>query len=108
MYENMDKIKPAMDQPLDQAVAWAETPAYLATIPAEVEIQETPLQDRLEADARAYLKANPDFMRAAKRLGHDIIAMDRRLIAGLGLAAVLGVSAGVIVIWQSRGKRRKE
>src|SRR6185312_849817 len=89
------------------AADWAETPAYLSTIPAEVEIQETPLPGRLETDARAYLEANPDFVEHVKRRGHDVIAHNRRILTGIRLVATPGAIGGVVILWQHQPHRKR-
>jgi len=90
------------------AAAWAETPAglELGIIPAEIEVQTTPQPGLLEADARAYLEANPEFYEQVKRWGHDVIAHNRRIITGIGLIAAFGTVGGVVILWRHEQKRR--
>lgn len=89
------------------AVAWAETPAELDTIPAEVGVQLVPLQERLETDAQEYLDTHPAFLARAKRLGHDVIAHDQRILTGIGLVAALGAVGGVVILWQHEQYKKR-
>jgi len=96
----------AQEDQAESAIAWMETPADLDTIPAEVGVQLAPMQERLETDAREYLDAHPAFLERAKRLGHDVIAHNQRIITGVGLIAAFGAIGGVVILWRHEQKKR--
>lgn len=90
----------------DMALSLAGMPPDVEHSPGEIQVQVAPNSKTLEQDAQAHLDQNPSLLARAQRLGHDIIAMDKRILIGAGLIAAFGAVA--IVLWPRPKEKGKE